>query len=103
LSDGHRLGYAEYGNPDGDTVFLVQGTPGTRLYWNPFPGFPFLPDLHIIAPDRPGYGLSDWKPGRTLTDWPDDIVEIADALDLDRFAMIGISEGTSIISSTLCK
>lgn len=93
LSDGRRLGYAEYGNLEGDPVFLVHGTPGTRLYWKPFPGFPFRPDLHIIAPDRPGYGLSDWKPGRTMTDWPDDIVELADALGLDRFAMIGVSGG----------
>ena len=74
LSDGRRLSYAEYGDPDGQPVFLVHGTPGSRLYWKSFPGFPFRSDLHLIAPDRPGYGLSAWKPGRTLTDWPDDVV-----------------------------
>ncbi len=31
LSDGRRLSYAEYGDPDGQAVFLVHGTPGSRL------------------------------------------------------------------------
>lgn len=26
--------------------------------------------LRVIALDRPGYGLSDFLPGRSLTDWP---------------------------------
>jgi pimeloyl-ACP methyl ester carboxylesterase len=93
LADGRRLSYAEYGDPDGQAVFLVHGTPGSRLYWKSFPDFPFLPDLHLIAPDRPGYGLSDWRSGRTMTDWPDDVEALADALGLHRFAMIGVSGG----------
>lgn len=93
LSAGRRLSYAEYGDPDGQPVFLVHGTPGSRLYWESFPGFPFRPDLHLIAPDRPGYGLSDWQPGRTMTNWPDDVAELADALDIHRFAMVGVSGG----------
>jgi pimeloyl-ACP methyl ester carboxylesterase len=93
LSDGRRISYAEYGDPDGQPVFLVHGTPGSRLYWKSFPGFPFRPDLHLIAPDRPGYGLSDWRPGRTITDWADDVAALADALGLHRFVMIGVSGG----------
>lgn len=93
LADGRQLGFAEYGDPSGKPVILVHGTPGSKLYWKSFPGFPFRPDLHLIAPDRPGYGLSDWKPGRTLVDWPDDVATLADALDLDRFAMVGVSGG----------
>jgi pimeloyl-ACP methyl ester carboxylesterase len=93
LSDGRRLSYAEYGDPDGQPVLLVHGTPGSRLYWQSFPGFPFRPDLHLIAPDRPGYGLSDWKSGRTMTDWPDDVVALADTLGLHQFVMVGVSGG----------
>ncbi len=66
LSDGRRLGYAEYGDPEGEPIMLFHDTPGSRLYWKLLPGFPFLPNLHIIALERAGYGLSDWKPGRTL-------------------------------------
>lgn len=93
LPDGRQLCYAEYGDPDGKPVILVHGTPGSRLYWKSLPGFPFRSDLRIIAPDRPGYGLSDWKPGRTLLDWPDDVAELADALSLDRFTMTSVSGG----------
>lgn len=93
LPDGRQLCYAEYGDPDGKPVILVHGTPGSRLYWKSFPGFPFRSDLRIIAPDRPGYGLSDWKPGRTLLDWPDDVAELADALGLGRFTMTSVSGG----------
>ena len=93
LPDGRQLCYAEYGDPDGKPVILVHGTPGSRLYWKSFPGFPFRSDLRIIAPDRPGYGLSDWKPGRTLLDWPDDVAALADALGLGRFTMTSVSGG----------
>jgi pimeloyl-ACP methyl ester carboxylesterase len=49
--------------------------------------------VRIIAADRPGYGLSDRKRGRALLDWPDDIVELADELQVSRFAVLGISGG----------
>ena len=38
-------------------------------------------------------GLSDFQPGRSFIDWPDDVVEAAAALGLDRFAVLGISGG----------
>ncbi len=93
LPDGRQLSYAEYGDPGGRPVILVHGTPGSRLYWKSFPRFPFRPDLRIIAPDRPGSGLSDCKPARTLLDWPDEVAALADALGLGRFAMAGVSGG----------
>ena len=49
--------------------------------------------MRVIAPDRPGYGLSDFKKKRTIADWTDDVVELADALGLGRFAVAGISGG----------
>ncbi len=46
-----------------------------------------------IAIDRPGIGLSDFQPRRTLLDWPEDVVELADALGFDRFGVVGVSAG----------
>jgi pimeloyl-ACP methyl ester carboxylesterase len=43
--------------------------------------------------ERPGIGLSDRQPGRTLLDWPDDVAAFADAFGLDRFAVVGFSAG----------
>ena len=49
--------------------------------------------IRIIAPDRPGLGLSTRLPGRQIADWPNDVRELADALGIARFAVIGISGG----------
>jgi pimeloyl-ACP methyl ester carboxylesterase len=49
--------------------------------------------VRLIAPDRPGVGASDRLPGRTLLDWPGDVRELADALEIDRFAVLGWSLG----------
>jgi pimeloyl-ACP methyl ester carboxylesterase len=47
----------------------------------------------VIALDRPGYGLSDFLPGRALTDWPADVGEAADLLQISRFCVAGASGG----------
>jgi pimeloyl-ACP methyl ester carboxylesterase len=47
----------------------------------------------VIVYDRPGYGLSDPKPGRSVADAAADIAAIADDLGLDRFAVMGASGG----------
>jgi pimeloyl-ACP methyl ester carboxylesterase len=44
-----------------------------------------------IQLDRPGFGLSDFQPGRTVLDWPDDVAHVADLLGIERFAVIGVS------------
>jgi len=49
--------------------------------------------VRLIAPDRPGIGLSDFAPGRSLLDWPHDVETLADALGLERFAVMGWSAG----------
>jgi pimeloyl-ACP methyl ester carboxylesterase len=49
--------------------------------------------IRVIAFDRPGFGLSDFKPGRTIGDWPDDVVQAAAAFGFDRFAILGLSFG----------
>jgi pimeloyl-ACP methyl ester carboxylesterase len=49
--------------------------------------------VRLIAIDRPGKGLSAFQSSRRLVDWPDDVVEVATTLRLDRFAVLGISGG----------
>jgi len=95
LCDGRLLGYTEYGAREGVPVLYFHGFPGSRL---DFPLFgdgdaAFETNARIIAVDRPGMGLSDFKRGRKMLDWPDDVTELADALQLDRFAVLGFSGG----------
>ena len=95
LRDGRMLGYAEYGSPEGKPVFYFHGFPSTRLDWPLFDADDSAAELNarIIAVDRPGTGLSDFKRDREILDWPDDVTELADALQVDRFAVLGISGG----------
>jgi pimeloyl-ACP methyl ester carboxylesterase len=47
----------------------------------------------LITFDRPGFGQSDAKPGRSLTDTADDIVALIDHLDLDKVYVAAASGG----------
>jgi pimeloyl-ACP methyl ester carboxylesterase len=49
--------------------------------------------VRLIAADRPGVGGSDPKPGRSVADWSADAEELAERLELDRFAVSGWSAG----------
>ena len=93
LHDGRRLGYAEYGDPDGKPVFFFHGLPGSRRQRHPDNSIAIKLGARIIAIDRPGYGLSDFQQGRQLLDWPDDVAQLANVLKIDKFAAIGVSGG----------
>ena len=92
LSDGKTMCYAEYGDPWGEPVFLFHGNPGARISWGLYPDSPFLPGIRIIAPDRPGYGRTEYKKD-ALERWPNDISELADHLGIDKFHLFAPSGG----------
>lgn len=93
LKDGRKLGFVEYGDPHGKAVFHFNGSGGSRLEYPADQSI--LTDLEIrfIATDRPGHGVSDPQPDRKLLDWPDDISQLADHLNIDRFYVQGWSAG----------
>ena len=93
LRDGRQLAYAEYGDPQGKPVFFFHGTPGSRLFHHPDVSVAASTGARIIAIDRPGFGRSEFKAGRELLDWPNDVVQLADALNIERFAVMGYSGG----------
>lgn len=93
LADGRRLGYAEYGAPDGPPIFFFHGFGTTRLICPPDERPSNELGLRLIAVDRPGIGLSEPMPGRCLLDWPADIAELADTLGIGSFSIIGWSGG----------
>ena len=49
--------------------------------------------VRVISPDRPGIARSDPQPRRRVLDWPADVAELADQLELATFAVIGWSAG----------
>jgi pimeloyl-ACP methyl ester carboxylesterase len=94
LRDGRLLGYAEGGQSGGAPVLFFHGWPGSRVEGHLGDEAAKATGVRLIAIDRPGMGLSDFQPRRTLIDWPADVVELASALGLDRFAVLGISGGS---------
>jgi pimeloyl-ACP methyl ester carboxylesterase len=93
LPDGRWLAYAEFGDPNGRPVLCFHGTPGYRR--NPWATDAELRSVgvRLIAPDRPGVGWSTPQPRRRLLDWPGDVERLADALGLERFGVVGFSNG----------
>jgi pimeloyl-ACP methyl ester carboxylesterase len=97
LRDGRTLAYAEHGSPSGQPIIYCHGVPSSRVE-----GDLIINDttaaslgLRIIVPDRPGMGHSDYQAGRRILDWPDDVLDLATALGLDTFAVLGSSGGAA--------
>jgi pimeloyl-ACP methyl ester carboxylesterase len=91
---GRTLAYAQIGDPDGTPVFVLHGTPGSRLSGrHPDPSRVADAGLWVITYDRPGNGRSTRDPGRAVVDCVPDIAAIADALGIERFVVTGGSGG----------
>ncbi len=87
--------YIEAGDPDGQPVVFLHGVGTTAAMWLPL--FADIPDdYRLLAPDRPGQGLSEpytygGRPQRTeLVDYLPDLL---DAWGLDRPVVVGNSLG----------
>lgn len=94
LRDGRRLGFACYGDPGGDTVFWFHGTPGARRQLPPnAPAAARERGFRIVGVDRPGIGGSSPHDERTLLTWTEDVAELADYLNAERYSAIGLSGG----------
>lgn len=91
--DGRTLAYVERGAADGFPVIASHGTPGSRFARHPDPQLYERHGVRVIAYDRPGYGRSDAKLGRSVADAPADIAAIADELGFEQFAVVGGSGG----------
>ena len=104
LPDKRQLAYAEYGDPNGHPAFHFHGSPSSRL--EPL----ILGDeiinkfgLRVIAPDRPGVEQSDFQQNRSFSDWANNVVFLADALNLDKFSVLGISGGCGYVAACAAK
>ena len=93
LTDGRTLAFTEVGAADGATALYFHGAPGGRLELAGDDEAFAAAGVRVITADRPGYGGSTPQPGRTTADWADDVVALVDHLDIERFAVMGLSSG----------
>ncbi len=98
LYDGRRLGFAEYGDPEGVPIIVHHGAAASRFQTHPDESIAIQAGARLIVPDRPGMGLSDFQENRQLLDWPQDIKQLATQLKLERFATMGLTTGGGLFA-----
>jgi pimeloyl-ACP methyl ester carboxylesterase len=93
LPDRTAVGLYEYGDRAGAPVFAFHGVPSCGA------GFDWADEaarargLRLLAPDRPGIGRSSGPALGHVGGYPERIALLADALGIDRFAVLGYSGG----------
>jgi pimeloyl-ACP methyl ester carboxylesterase len=93
LPDGRTLHLYDTGETGGPVVFWQHGTP--NIGRPPEPLFPAGARLGVrwVSYDRPGYGGSTPRRDRDVASAAGDVAAVADALGIERFALLGHSGG----------
>ncbi len=91
--DRRRLQVLERGVLDGRPVLVHGGTPNSRVMFDRDVACAERHGVRVISYDRPGYGGSSRREGRTVGDCAEDVRAIAQALAIDRLGVWGISGG----------
>jgi len=87
------IAFAEYGQPGGFPVFYFHGWPGSHVQAELADASARANGVHLVSPDRPGFGKSPFVADRRLLDWPRTVAALADHLGWDRFGVLGVSGG----------
>ena len=100
LDLGHRrMAALEWGPSDGTPVLAIHGWLDNAAT---FTGLaPLLEGFRITALDLSGHGRSEHRPeahSHYFVDWVPEIIDAADLLGFDRFALLGHSMGAGISS-----
>ncbi len=101
--DGRQIGFATFGDPEGVPVFYFHGLASSRLEGALAHPVGLQRNVRLVAIDRPGYGLTDPRPGYRIPDVVDDVVAVADALDLAQFSLVSVSTGGPFALATAAR
>lgn len=94
VGEDRRIGFAEFGAPQGRAVFWLHDTPGARRQI-PTEARVYAEhhNIRLIGVDRPGIGASTPHQYETILAFADDLRTIADTLGIDKMAVVGLSGG----------
>jgi len=92
--DGRTLAWIEWGAPDGTPVLCAghAGDSGER-HSEDIIGPARSAGLRLVMVARAGLGSSTRNPGRTVVDDGEDLLAVADALELERATLLGVCVG----------
>jgi pimeloyl-ACP methyl ester carboxylesterase len=95
---GRRLAAQAWGDPASPrTVLALHGWLDNANSFVPLA--PYLTDTYLVAVDLPGHGLSQHRSADAqyhFIDWVGDVLDVADTLNLPRFALMGHSMGAGV-------
>ncbi|KAH9877147.1 hypothetical protein IAQ61_002510 [Plenodomus lingam] len=96
LPDNRTLSYALYGSPVPRTTLIYShSTPSSRLEGKLWHAACVRHHIRLIAPDRPGCGLSTFQRNRCILDWPTDVLALLDHLKIHDFYLLGVGAGAA--------
>jgi pimeloyl-ACP methyl ester carboxylesterase len=92
LKGDRKLAWVEWGPEDGIPVLFCTGAGMSSSLGFGATHLPAL-GLRLMAIDRPGLGLSDSHPNKTLSSWVDDVRELIHVRNLHPALAVGFSQG----------
>jgi pimeloyl-ACP methyl ester carboxylesterase len=98
---GRKLEVKEYGDVAGHPVFFFHGMIGSHYQASYIAEQARQEGFRVIVPNRPGVGASEFIKRKSALEAVADVEDIAAALELDDFSVIGISGGTPYALATL--
>ena len=93
VGDGREVCVRVSGGDFRRSVFVMHGTPGSGLLYRRWIEDAVGRRIRLVSYDRPGYGGSSERPGRSIADCAADVTAVADELGIDRMGVWGWSGG----------
>ncbi|MET3770122.1 pimeloyl-ACP methyl ester carboxylesterase [Marisediminicola sp. UYEF4] len=93
LDDGRTARVHDTGSGSALALIWHHGSPQTGALLEPLVAAAADRGIRLLSYGRPSYGGSSPLPGRTVASAASDVADIADALGIDRFAVMGASGG----------
>ena len=91
--NGVRLRYLDWGTAGKTPLVCLHGHTGEAHIWDEFAEV-MSPQYHVLAVDQRGHGESEWaSTGYARDRFVEDLAAFADALELRKFVLAGLSMG----------
>ena len=92
ILNGLRFHYLDWGNAGAPPLVLLHGFTSHAHSWDTF-AEAMRDEHHVLALDQRGHGESEWATDYHPLRRVEDLAAFVDALDLDRFDLLGLSMG----------
>jgi pimeloyl-ACP methyl ester carboxylesterase len=92
---GLRFHYRDWGRPTAPALVILHGGSSFAAAWDPVAAA-LADHFRVVVPDLRGHGETDWAPDYSLDALTGDVERLAEALDLSRMALLGLSMGCTV-------